>query len=443
MKPAVFRSPAFASLLSLSLAVTAFAQNPAPAPPQSKPILLTGATLHVGDGQTVIPNGAVAFAQGRITYVGPASAFTGDRSQHEVRDVSGQQIYPGLILANSALGLTEIDAVRASVDEREVGSLNPNVRALIAYNTDSDILPTVRTNGVLTVQVTPRGGTLSGQSSIVHLDAWNWEDAQLRPDDALHLSWPASLTRTGIVPDSIVTRRLKGREKALRELDQLFADARAYQAAPATSRPVNLRLAALDAVLAGRQTLHLHADGAKEIVEAVRWAKKMGVPRLAIVGARDAARVVDFLKENAVPVVLTRIHSLPRRVDDDVDQSFRLPAVLHQAGIPFCFSYEGDMENPGARNLPFSAGTAVAYGLPAEQAVFAMTGGAARILGIDERLGTLAAGKDATLIVSRGDLLDMRTNALTSAFIEGRQLDLRNRQQGLAEKYRTRYGLKQ
>lgn len=421
---------------------TASAINPAPALPQARPILLTGATVHVGDGQTVIPNGAVAFDKGKITYVGPATGFSGDRSQYDVRDVAGQQVYPGLILANSTLGLTDIEAVRATVDEREVGSFNPNVRALVAFNTDSDVPPTVRTNGVLTVQATPRGGTLSGQSSVVQLDAWNWEDAQVRADDGMHLNWPGSLPRTGIVPDSIVTRRLKSREKALRELEVLFADAKAYQATAAANRIVNLRLASLDAVLAGRQTLYLHADGAKEIVESVRWAKKLGVPKLAVVGARDAARVLDFLKENAVPVVLARIHSLPAHNDDDVDQPFRLPALLHGAGIPFCLSYAGDMENPGARNLQFTAGTAVTYGLPAEQAVYAMTGSAARILGVDERLGTLAAGKDATILVSRGDLLDMRSSAVTSAFIGGRQLDLRNKQQALAEKYKQKYGLK-
>jgi imidazolonepropionase-like amidohydrolase len=429
------------ALLVACAAAAAQAQNPTPAAAQARPVVLTGGTIHVGDGRTVIENGTVAFDKGKLTYVGPAAGFTPDRATMDVRDVAGQHVYPGLILANSTLGLTDIEAIRATVDEREVGPLNPNVRALVAYNTDSDIQPTVRTNGVLTVQITPRGGTLSGQSSIVQLDAWNWEDAVVRPDDGLHLNWPGYLPRTGVVPDSIVQKRNKARETALRELELLFTDARAYRATPAASRPVNLRLAALDAVLAGRQTLFLHADAAKEIVESVRWAKRLGIPNMAVVGAQDAARVTDFLKENGVPVVLTRLHSLPRRNDDDVDQTYRLPKILADAGVPFCLSYEGDMENPGARNLAFTAGTAVAYGLPPEQALYAMTGSSARILGLPQQ-GTLTTGLDATVVVSRGDLLDMRTNAVTSAFIQGRALDLRNKQQGLAEKYRTKYGQK-
>lgn len=441
--------------LALALPLVTAAQNPTPAPrtPERR-VLLRGATVHVGDGRTVIENGAVSFRGEWLDYVGPAASFPADQlAAMEVIDVTGQHIYPGLILANSTVGLTEIDAVRATVDERETGTFNPNVRAVVAYNTDSEILPTVRTNGVLTVQVTPRGGTISGQSSVVQLDAWNWEDAVVRADDGLHLNWPAHLPRTGVVPDSIITKRVKIRETALRDLDQLFADAKAYRAAPPA--PANLRLASLNAVLAGRQTLYLHADGAKEIVEAVRWAKRTGIARVAVVGAEDAAKVLDFLKENGVSLVLGRIHALPRRGDDDVDAPFRLPKLLFDTGIPFCFSYEGDMENPGARNLAFTAGTAVAYGLPPEQALYAMTGGAARILGLPQQgmLVAEAAGapqptkpgeaapnrQAATLVVSRGDLLDMRTNAVTLAFIQGRPLDLGNKQQRLAEKFGARY----
>ena len=434
----LFRRAALAGGV-LGLPLLAQSQNPVPAAAPAAPIVLRGATLHLGDGRTVIEGGAVAFAAGKLTYVGPASGLPAAAGATVV-DVSGQHVYPGLILANSTLGLTEIDAVRATVDEREVGTFNPNVRALVAYNTDSDILPTIRTNGVLTVQVTPRGGTISGQSSIVQLDAWTWEDAAVRPDDGLHVNWPRYLPRTGLVPDSIVQKRQKGRDLALHELQLLFTDAKAYHAAPAGA-PLNRRLAALDAVLAGRQTLFLHADGTKEIVEAIRWAQELKIGKIVLVGGAEAAQVREFLAEAKVPVVLGRIHALPPRPDDDVDGPFRLPKQLFDAGIPFCFSYEGDMENAGARNLAFTAGTAVAYGLPAERALHAMTGGAAAILGLPQQ-GTLAAGQDATLIVSRGDLLDMRTNALTSAYIQGRPLDLRNKQQALSEKYRQKYGLK-
>lgn len=430
--------------LGLLLPALALAQTPrpTPAPPQTKPILLTGATVHVGDGQTVIADGAVAFAGGKLTYVGPAAGFSGNRAEYDVRDVAGQQVYPGLILPNTSLGLVEIDAVRATVDDGEVGELNPHVRALIAYNPDNAIIPTVRTNGVLIEQVCPRGGTISGQSSVVQLDAWNWEDAAVKPDDGLHLNWPRALARTGVVPDSVISRRQKARDKALLEVDQLFADARAYLTQAVGSRPANLRLAALSRALQGQQTVFLHADAAKEIVEGVRFLKKAGVAKITVVGADDAARVLDFLRETQVSVVLGRLHALPRRTDDNVDAPFRLPAQLRDAGIPFCLSYEGDMEGPGARNIAFTAGTAAAYGLTREQALAAVTSQAARVLGLDERLGTLTVGKDATVVVSQGDLLDMRANAVTNAFIQGRQLTLTNHQQALYEQYRQKYGLK-
>lgn len=456
-RPARARRIFLAIGLALPLAATAQNPTPAPAPAPDRRVVVRGGTVHVGDGRTVIENGAMSFRGSWIEYVGPAAALPPDQTAGaEVIDVTGQHVYPGLILANSTLGLTEIDAVRASVDEREVGTFNPNVRALIAYNTDSDIPPTVRTNGVLTVQVTPRGGTISGQSSVVQLDAWNWEDAAVRADDGLHLNWPGHLARTGLVPDSIIDKRQKAREAALRDLDQLFADARTYREALNASRTnssryatnppapaVNLRLAALDAVLSGKQNLYLHADGAKEIVEAVRWAKRIGIGAPVVVGAAEAAHVLEFLKTNKVAVVLGRVHRLPHRLDDDVDAPFRLPKQLLDAGIPFCLSYEGDMENPGARNLAFTAGTAAAYGLTPEQALHTVTRGAALILGLPQ-LGLLTSNArpesmEATFVVSRGDLLDMRTNAVTTVFIQGRRIDLRNKQQGLAEKFGARY----
>ena len=189
-------------LLSLGLltAITAAAQVPTPAPPQGRPILLMGGNLHVGNG-TVVPNAAVAFDKGRITYAGAQNGFTQRKAGYEIIDVEGQEMYPGLILPNTTLGLTEVESIRATVDEQEVGTMNPNVRSLIAYNTDSDIIPTVRTNGVLLAQITPRGGMLSGQSSIVQLDAWNWQDAAVRADDGLHLNWPQMVFRLSPAED--------------------------------------------------------------------------------------------------------------------------------------------------------------------------------------------------------------------------------------------------
>ena len=430
----------FLTLALATAASAALAQVPMPASPQAKPILITGATLHVGNG-TVVPNATVAFDKGRLTYAGPAAGFTQDKAGYETIDAAGQQLYPGLILPNTTLGLTEVEAIRATVDEEEVGSLNPNVRALIAYNTDSDVLPTVRTNGVLLAQPTPRGGLLAGQSSVVQLDAWNWQDAVVRADDGQHLTWPAMVFRNNPNEDgTVLERRQKARETQLRDLEQLFGEASAYRQQPAGRRE-NLRLAALAGIFDGSKTLYLHADYGKEIIESVRFARRMGVQKLVVVGARDAWMALDFLKQNDVSVVVSRIHALPRRDADDYDQPYKLPAQLPAAGIRFCLDYQGGMETAGSRNLAFIAGTAVAFGLSQEQALTAVTQTPAQIMGIDKDYGTLETGKSATLVLSKGDLLDMRTNAVTRAFIDGRSISLDSKQTYLEKKFRSKYGL--
>ncbi len=418
----------------------ALAQVPAPAPAQTKPVLITGATLHVGNG-TVVPNAAVAFVQGRLTYAGPAAGFTADRGGYETIDATGQELYPGLILPNTTLGLTDIESVRATVDEQEVGILNPNVRSLIAYNTDSDVLPTLRVNGVLLAQPTPRGGLLAGQSSVVQLDAWNWQDAVVRADEGQHLAWPPLVARLSPAEDApALERRQKARETQLRDLEQLFGEAAAYRKLPAGRRE-NLRLTALAGLFDGSKTLYLHADYGKEIIEAVRFAKRLGVQKVTVVGARDAWMVLDFLKQNDVAVVVSRLHELPRRDADDYDQPYKLPAQLQAAGIRYCLDYEGKQEAPGGRNLAFIAGTAAAFGLTKEQALTAITQAPAQLMGIDKEYGTLETGKSATLVLSTGDLLDMRTNNVTRAFIDGRSINLETKQKALDRKFRGKYGL--
>ena len=409
-----------------------------PAPPQAAPIVLVGGTLHTGAGQ-VIDNAAVAFDKGRLVYAGPRAGFT--QSGYQARDISGQHVYPGLILPNTTLGLSEVEAIRATVDDEEVGELNPNVRALIAFNTDSDVLPTVRLNGVLLVQPTPRGGLVTGQSSIMQLDAWNWQDAVVKADDGIHLTWPAMVIRANSAEDAAaLTRRQETRTRRLRDLEQLLSEGAAYRQAPA-GRKENLRLTALGGLFDGSKTLYIHVDYAKELIESVRLAKRLGVQRVALVGARDAWMVLDFLKQNDVAVVLSRTQALPRRDGDDYDQPYKLPTQLQAAGIRYCLDFQGDQETSRARNLPFVAGQAVAFGLTKEQALTAVTLSPARIMGIDKDYGSLEAGKSATLIVSKGDLLDMRTNAVTQAYIDGRGITLDSKQLALDRKFRAKYGL--
>jgi len=418
--------------------LAAAAQVPTPAPAQAAPIVLVGGTLHTGTGQ-VVENAAVAFDKGRLVYAGPRAGFT--QTGYETRDISGQQVYPGLILPNTTLGLSEVEAIRATVDDEEVGALNPNVRALIAYNTDSDVTPTVRLNGVLLAQPTPRGGFLSGASSVVRLDAWNWQDAVVKADDGLHITWPAMVIKANPAEDAAaLTRRQDARTAQLRDLEQLLSEAATYRQLPA-GRKENLRLSALGGLFDGTKTLYIHADYGKELIESVRLAKRLGVQKVALVGARDAWMVLDFLKQNDVPVVLSRVQALPRRDGDDYDQPYKLPAQLQAAGIRYCLDFQGSQETSRARNLPFVAGQAVAFGLTKEQALTAITLSPARIMGIDKDYGSLEVGKSATLIVSRGDLLDMRTNALTQAYIDGRRLTLESKQTALDRKFRAKFGL--
>lgn len=426
--------------LPLLAALTAAAQVPMPAPAQSKSLLLLGGNLHVGNG-TVVPDAAVAFDKGRITYAGAQGGFT-QRAGYEVIDVKGQEVYPGLILPNTTLGLTEVESIRATVDEQEVGTMNPHVRSLIAYNTDSDIIPTVRTNGVLLAQITPRGGLLSGQSSIVQLDAWNWQDAAVRPDDGLHLNWPAMVLKLSPAEDDkALERRNKDRQTQLRDLEAMLTEAAAYKQLPAGHRE-NLLLSSLSGLFDGSKTLFIHADYGKEIVEAVSFAKRLGVQKVAVVGARDAWMMLDFLKQHDIAVVLSRTHALPRRPGDDYDLPYKLPNILQQAGIRYCLDYEGSMETAGSRNLAFIAGTSAGYGLTKEQALTAVTLSPARILGIDKDYGSLETGKSATLVVSSGDLLDMRTNNITLAYIDGRAFSSENKQLYLNRKFKSKYSLK-
>lgn len=425
------------SIIGLCTFVTLFAQRPSPAPAQSRSILVKGGTVHVGDGRT-FDDGAVGFRNGTIDYVG--YGYGVKAAYDTVINAPGSQIYPGFILPDATLGLVEIDAVRASVDEAELGKLEPEVRALSAYDADSKIIPTVRANGVLLAQTTPRGNVISGTSCIVQLDAWNNKDAVVRADDGIHLNWPEAFQHTGwwAEPGSTVKEESDKRTKDMAEIRAFFLRAKAY-AELAQPEKTDLRMEAMRGLFNGEKGLFVHANGAREIQEAVLFAREMGVQRTVIVGGYDAWRVADLLREKKVDVILQRLHSLPQREDEDVDLPYRLAALLKERNVRFCLSYSGDMERMGSRNLGFLAGTASAYGLSAEDALRAITLDAAAILGIDKRYGSLEVGKSATLFISSGDALDMRTNNVIRAFIDGRWISLDDLQKRLWQQYEERY----
>lgn len=441
--PARYRNPAtrravpfiLTLLLTLILASPPIlhAQDiPTPAPKNTASILLENATIHTGNG-TLIDRGSVLISQDKIQAVGTIANVPPDAKRI---DLTGKHIYPGLIAPITQLGLTEIDAARATNDRSEIGSINPNARAIIAYNTDSRVTPTIRSNGVLLAQVTPDGDLLKGLSSIVQLDAWSWEDATYLADDALHLSWPSQHISTNPQgpPREEQEKRLRDR---MNELEAAFDNALAYaqaKAAGKTQKP-DLRWEAMASVVTGAKTLWIEANSEKDIRTALEFALRRNL-KMILVGGADAWLLSDLLRQHQIPVVLQKPQRLPRVEDDPVDQPFRTPAILFKAGVLTCLSMDNSWNY---RNLPFQAGQSVPAGLTPEEALQLVTSNTAKILGIDQRTGTIEPGKDANILVSAGDLLDMRTSRVEMAWIQGRQIDLGNKQKDLYHKYQNRY----
>lgn len=431
----LFLPGAIAGLLFCLAAVPSWAQ-PTPAPDQSRSVLVLGATAHLGTGD-VLEDCAVGFRDGVIDYVG--RSFQVNRQKYDdIVDAKGQHLYPGFIVTNTTLGLQEVGAVRATQDQYEVGTFRPNVRSVIAFNTDSEITPTVRTNGVLMGQITPRGGVVSGSSGVVHFDGWNWEDAAMVMVDGIHLNWPSTHHRHRKNGQVDIQRR-KTYDQQRHEIERFFGEAQAYASARRGSL-TDVRHEGMRGLFDGSLCLYVHTNDARAITEAVHFKRDLGIQRMAIVGGYDAYLVADLLRENEVAVMLQSVHSLPRFADDDVDLPFKLPKLLMDEGITVALQVDKRMTEMNSRNLPFYAGTARAYGLTEEQAVQALTRNPAQILGIDDQVGTLERNKMATMFLSEGDALDMRTNSLTMAWIEGREIDLDNRQRELYRKFQTKYG---
>ncbi len=406
--------------------------QPTPAPKQSEPILISGGTIHVGNGQ-VLENHFILVKDGKIESV-VAQTVGQSFSGYKMIDAKGKHIYPGFIAPISSLGLVEIESIRATIDQAEVGDFNPNARAIIAYNTDSEVPPTVRGNGVLTAQIIPLGGIVSGQSSIVQLDAWNWEDAAVKTDEGVFLNWPSAYSNSGWWAEPGDVRRNERYNEQVAGLEKLFSEAAAY-AKKTNSEEKNLRFEAMKGLFDGSKKLYVNASYAKAITEAVIFAKKFKLTPV-ISGGEDAYMVADFLKTNNVPVIINRLQSLPQRVDDDYDQSYKNALLLQKAGVLCCLSMDGGWQQ---RNLPFQGGQAVGTGMAYEDAVKMLTLNTAQILGLDKTTGSIEQGKDATLFISEGDALDMKTNQLTYALIQGRTISLDDKQKQLYRRFQEKY----
>lgn len=421
------------TLLLFCLGLMVQAQQ-TPAANQAVSLLIQGATLHIGDG-TVIENGMIGIADGKILEVGKTGAQ--QNTYDKTVDVNGQHVYPGFIAANSTVGMVEIDAIRPTNDLNEIGTFLPNIRTIIAYNAESKVVESLRPNGILTAQIVPTRGRIAGSSSIVQLDAWNWEDAGIKIDEGMHIYWPRTYRRGNRTKgeDPLVYDQ-KNYSKRTAELDQYLAEAKTYDA---NAKKEHLPHAALTGALNGSQRVYLHAKEKRQILDGITVLKKHGIDNIVLVGGDDAHLITAFLKKHDIPVIVSRPHRLPSTEDEDVKLPFKMAKILLDAGLTITIDVSGRMERMNTRNLPFYAGTFAAYGVEKEKAVQMITLDAAKILGVDNQLGSLTVGKDATLFVAKGDALDMRTNQLSHAFIQGRALSLETHQTELWKRYMEKF----
>ncbi len=415
-----------------------------PAPENNGLIFITNATIHVGNGE-IINNGTIQINKGKIEKIG--TNITVPAGDVKVYDVKGKQVYPGLISSITNLGLKEVaGGVRGTNDYQELGNMNPSVRSIVAYNTDSRVINVLRTNGILLANVVPQdeegsSQLLSGTSSVVQLDAWNWEDAAYKMDGQMHFNMPPLVAQRSRFSIATSTPKTDPTKEALEKIETVkifFKEAKAWLEEP-VHKQTNLKFEAVKNLFNKKQKLFVHCNAVKEMLLAIDFVKEFGFD-VVIVGGADSWQIAPLLKQNNIAVILGQPHSLPLTSDDDVDQPFKTPYLLQKAGVLFAIA-----DNNGTtrgRNLMYNAGTASSYGLTKEQALSAITFNAAKILGIDQLTGTLEAGKDANIIVSEGDILDMEYSIVDLAFIQGRKINLDNKQTQLAERYLYKYGIK-
>jgi len=404
-------------------------------------IALFGGIAHIGNGK-VIETSLIVIKNNLIEVVMDSKGVKIDPKAYDtIIDIAGKHVYPALINTNNVLGMHDAESVRATRDFVEVGNINPHIRSIIAYNTDNQIVPTVKTNGILYTQATPRGGLISGSSSIMALEGWNWEDAVLKVDDGIHLNFPKATEKKWSEEEGVTSSANKKYNEELIYLNNFFDDAKAYAKLQTVSEK-NIRFEAMKPIFSNAANLYLHADNVKDIMTAINFAKKYNITKAVIVGGKEAYKITAELKKNKIPVMLNRVNDLPDNNDDDVDIIFKTPYLLQKDSILFCLQLQGDMEAMQSRNLPFNAGMAVTYGLTKEQALASISYNAAKILGIDKTIGTLEEGKIASIIISDGDILDMKTNNIILAYIAGKPVTLTNKQTELYLKYKNKYGIK-
>lgn len=406
------------------------------APPQDMPIAIAGATIHPMTGPS-IGTGYILFDKGIITEVGEGDrVFT---ATTKVIDGEGLHVYPGLIAPVTQIGLTEIAALRQTSDYNEVGSATPEVLAATAINPDSTLIPVTRANGILTFGSFPAGGSVPGRISIVSADGWTWEDMSVKQDAGLVINWPSMRPSNNWWADEPDARQMERINERLDEIDELFQQALSYR--DGDRAPQDIRFDAMLSVIPSAEgndpenPVFISANDVDQINAAVTWAIDLGL-RPVIIGGTDATLSAELLKQHDVPVIITGTHKFPKRADQPHDEAFTLPIELTQLGIRWCMASADDTAHE--RNLPYNVSKAVAFGLDHDAGMRGLTIDTARILEVDDLVGSLENGKQATLIVTTGSPLEVTTNPVM-AFVQGRQINLESKQSELAEKYREKY----
>lgn len=434
-----------AQLVSLSVA-TAAVMVAAPGGGDDS-FMLRGATVHTMAGPD-IPNGSILVRDGKIVAVGTNLAVPKD-----VRVIEGKglQVYPGMIDAATEVGLVEVNAVKETMDTTEIGKFNPELVALTAVNPSSEHIPVTRANGVTSVVTMPQGQLIAGQVSLIHLNGWTTQEMGVKPRAGLHIIIPVlqpppanaagdnADAPPGAAPRLTFADAKKNAEKAMKELDDYFESARRYQQARAAKLPgfaKDLKLEAMIPVLDGSEPILVTAVHEREIRDALAFADRQKV-KIILLDAVESYKVTKEIKEHNIPVILGNTLELPLHEDDPYDRSFTTPAELQKAGILFSIGTLEGGANLASRNLPYQAAQAVAFGLPHDEALKAITVNAAKIWGVDNLMGTITEGKLADFMITDGDPLEAQTQ-IKQLFIQGKTVDLDNKQKRLYEKYLAR-----
>lgn len=393
--------------------------------------LLTGATVHPVDGDP-IENGIVVIRGERIEAIGEAGDLsTYDADRIEVVELDGKHVYPGFVHPMSSLGLIEISSVDGTMDQSEMGSINAALRVEVAVNHDSALLPVNVAGGILTSHTVPSGGLIRGRSAVMRMDGWSWEEMVIEAPAGMHIAFPPGAAEDADNDD------LQAIEQVLDQARHWQRAQAAYEAGDAPRPPRNAQLEALVPLLDGTLPLFLHADNHKAIEAALDWAQRQEFENLILVGGPDLQYVAGRLAAEGIPAVLTSVYTMPTRRWEPYDRAYAAAARLHEAGVKIAIAGDG---GTNARNQPFNAGSAAAFGLPKDAALKSVTQWAAEIVGVGDELGTLTAGKRATLIVTNGDPLEPMTS-IERVWIDGAEYDLgRNPHLQKFERYRDHIG---